>query len=983
MYVRLLGAVGAGSSADEVSVIHGTVGALVLAQLAMADGKYVTADSLIQATWSMPPVSARNAVQVAINRLRKQFGAQFIQAQRAGYALSSAGLEVDWTLAKDSLKASRDSAETHSWSKVLQMSEFGIQLFLADPMAGLRADMADLLRSEAAVLRCSLEQLKSTALIELGRSAQALEILRPLTAGAPLDEPLHVLLMRALAHDGHQAEALQIYQNLRLRLVMELGIDPAAATVQAYVSLLSPSEENTAGASFSDPHFSGPDSAAGGSETATLPQPMTPMYGRATELDQVTKALVSGHRLVTIVGPIGIGKSRLALEVAHQLMIRHPRPAALINMADLQTSPFTHSAIEVATEVRSRIDRVIDRNHRGWGRSLTSTGTLLLLDNVAPADRATAAAVTALLEIPGIDILLTCVGPLHLSAEYVIELPPLVADTQKSALRILLDQAAIRIDQGRTPRILHERIAGFASGIPLLLELLGSALAWRGADELSSELLTAGRAAGWLGYLHPALDRPERHRSFAAAVKALLVPTTEQQRIAIAALLLNAGEFDESAAAQMIVTADPTAEPRLVLSILLDLAILQRRRRPESITFRFLPAIRAGMLASGLIPLAPPAVHERHAQYHLARVLAPAERIPAASCNADLLRAMNWIWARDQASATEQIAPALFHWHRNSIIRPIEGKYVRHWVTTILHADRENQPARCHVAVVGLLDLLRWRDDEPGDLDRILTFVDPHPEQLCDPWLFRWVLAESEYWRIHPNADNADRSLGLLQNCHPTVLPEQVGLDLALLRWYRHADNEVQTRDLVLKLFRRWDSAHLFGTFADATHEVFRAFLGLGELELADRVLRSGAAGFPQQRVVRNPASHRREEPNEYRLRQAVDQGWMQVERGKAATAPRILHHVLESEAIAQYRLVTLVEAATVTGFGLAAAGRVEEAHAMATLAGRLVRPVLLDGYAEKKLSKLLSWAQVVPDDEKAVHQSAVKILRAATGLER
>src|SRR5690606_25863958 len=178
--------------------------------------------------------------------------------------------------------------------------------------------------TRAAVVR--LEELRLTALesraearLELGEHSLLVGELGDLVARHPLRERLRAAHMRALYRAGRQSEALAAYEELRERLAEELGLDPSPELAALHRAILT-----------QDPALNVPARR----RLSNLPASLSKLIGRGEALAEV-RALVREERLVTLTGTGGVGKTRLALEVAGELAEEFPDGAWLVELAPL------------------------------------------------------------------------------------------------------------------------------------------------------------------------------------------------------------------------------------------------------------------------------------------------------------------------------------------------------------------------------------------------------------------------------------------------------------------------------------------------------------------------------------------------------------------------------------------------------------------------------------------------------------------------
>jgi predicted ATPase len=263
----------------------------LIARLALAGGQPVSTTALAEAVWDgAPPADVANALQTLVSRARRALGgAGAVEQSAAGYRLAVAPGDVD-ALRFERLVAAGDVGEALALWRGPALADVG-------DLAGPFAHRLEELRLEATVTFLTRE-------LDEGRAAAHAGELGSLAAEHPLHEPLTGVLMRALAATGRQADALAAYAGLRTRLADELGLDPGPPLQAVHLEVLRG-------------EITGAPAPARGARS-NLRAPLTSFVGRQHEVAQVRKAL-NAHRLVTLVGPGGAGKTRLAAEVAAEL----------------------------------------------------------------------------------------------------------------------------------------------------------------------------------------------------------------------------------------------------------------------------------------------------------------------------------------------------------------------------------------------------------------------------------------------------------------------------------------------------------------------------------------------------------------------------------------------------------------------------------------------------------------------------------------
>jgi len=318
LYVR------AGTS--EVEIPRG-ISRRLLAALTVRAPETVSTDALGEALWGdSPPRNPANALQLQISHLRKALAASddgvlsAIVTRPGGYALDAAPEQIDArrfaALVHEAGEHAGDTTE--DVHEALALIDQALSLWRGEPLADLaEASFAAGDVTRLTELRWAATERRHDLLLALGRHGDAVGDIAPLVAQQPFRERLHEQLVLALYRCGRQAEALRAIASARQVLVDELGVDPGTALQELERQILAHDPrldwEHPPG---DDPDvFRGGASVGPGSRDAPLPVPLTPIIGRHTEIARV-RDLIRQHRMVTLTGPGGAGKSRLAVEVA-------------------------------------------------------------------------------------------------------------------------------------------------------------------------------------------------------------------------------------------------------------------------------------------------------------------------------------------------------------------------------------------------------------------------------------------------------------------------------------------------------------------------------------------------------------------------------------------------------------------------------------------------------------------------------------------
>ncbi len=334
MRIELLGTLEVRDDLGQAQVGGPRVRAL-LALLALDAGRVVPAASLIDRLWdSDPPDGARSALQSLVSRLRGALGDCWaqgaIESHPAGYRLVLGRGEVDALVFEElAVQGSRALAGGDP-ARASALLREALGLWRGPALAGLpetehiagMATRLEELRRGAVADRIEADLASAAASAAAALAAE----LRAIVAEDPLAERPRALLMRALYLAGRQADALAVYADARAQLADRLGVDPSPQLEQVYLGVLrqslpgGASEPGSAGditrtadrGAAAGPPSAAPPSAA---PAAGLHAPLTSFVDRDEQMARVAE-LTGQARLITLTGPGGVGKTRLAAEVA-------------------------------------------------------------------------------------------------------------------------------------------------------------------------------------------------------------------------------------------------------------------------------------------------------------------------------------------------------------------------------------------------------------------------------------------------------------------------------------------------------------------------------------------------------------------------------------------------------------------------------------------------------------------------------------------
>jgi predicted ATPase/DNA-binding SARP family transcriptional activator len=533
--------------------------------------------------------------------------------------------------------------------------------------------------------RAALTELHTALCLELaelhGDAPAAVVALQRALVADPLAEPAHRALMRLYTRTGRRQQALAQYQLLRRGLSAELAAEPDPATRALYQQLLAPTP-------------------APGARGGNLPSPLTSFVGRERERAEIAR-LLGRARLVTLTGPGGCGKTRLALEAAADALAQLPDGAWFVDLAGLGDPELVAQAAALALGVpipasRSTLEALVAH--------LATREALIVLDNCEHLIEACARLAEEVLRAgPGVRVLATSREPLRCADEVAWRVPSLA-----EAERLFCDRAAAArkgFDPADDAAGAVEEICRRLDGMPLAIELAAARAAALSLDQIAAhlgeslDLLGAGRRT--------ALTRQQTLRATIDWSHDLL---TAEERVLHRRLAVFAGGFTLEAAGE--VCADGAIARRRVVDLLARL-VEKSLVVADGERFRLLDTVRQYAAERLEAAAERDTVGLRHldwclalAEQHDPLAAGPRRSLQALESEHDNLRAgLAWALRRDPQAALRLATRLWRFWLDRGYFA--EGN---RWLQTTLAAAPEQTPLRVEALLAGAGLSLRLGD---------------------------------------------------------------------------------------------------------------------------------------------------------------------------------------------------------------------------------------------------------------------------------
>jgi predicted ATPase/DNA-binding SARP family transcriptional activator len=557
---------------------------VLLASLLLRRGRFASREELIEAIWGhRPPQSAVGSLHVYVHGLRRLVGAERIESRGTAYRIRLGPGELDLDGFEELVNQARRDLDARDAERAARVVEEALGLWRGPALGDLPSETLTAERAHLEELRLSALELQIDIDLARGKEDHVLARVWTLIAEHPYRERLREQQILGLYRAGRQKDALEAYQQAREVLVEELGIEPGPRLRELERAILR-QEPGLA------PLSSGPgpmDGQATPVGEVLLPSPPTRLIGRERELADVEVLFVhEGARLVSLTGPGGTGKTRLALAIAERLAARLPDGARFI---DLSAAPDPDLLLPMiageldAPEGHSPLESI--------AAQLRPLRTLLVLDNLEHLLPAAAAISDLLSAAPRLLILVTSRVRLRLRAEHEYPVPPLSPPQTDARFEDIARSDAVQLLVERTRAVNRShaltestapafaRICVRLDGLPLALELAASRMRTLAPEEVATSL---DRALELL--VEGPRDLPARQQTLRATIEWSDRQLGETEQRLFAELAVFAGSFYVED-----VVAVCGAESRGPLASLVECNLV---RQPESARFAMLQTIR-------------------------------------------------------------------------------------------------------------------------------------------------------------------------------------------------------------------------------------------------------------------------------------------------------------------------------------------------------------------------------------------------------
>jgi predicted ATPase/DNA-binding SARP family transcriptional activator len=666
----------------------------LLATLVAYEGESVSIPELLDALWGDdPPPSGPRTIQSYVSRLRKSLGREAIERTAAGYRLTVPEDDVD---ARRFLAALEDLP--HDSQMRLETIEEALSLWAGDPFEGM--DHLDFASRRLTETRMALSEERAKLLAQSGRVSEAIGVLEKIISEEEFRESTWIELSRVLAQAGRPADAIRALDRYR-SAIGDLGLEPSAVFLEAESELFAPDK--------------------GVSSERPIASTRSGFHGREREVERL-EAMLDEHRLATVVGPGGMGKTRLTIEVSSRL----ERRGWLIRLERASDNSDVTPMVLAELGVETRGDPTVS-----LVEAMRKNPGLLILDNCEHViDSAAKLADVMVRETPS-TVVATSREPLNVPGEALLHLGPLDAE---SARDLFVDRARqVSPDFDADPLQIDD-LCDRLDYMPLAIELAASRSRALGPGAISERL---DRGYGLLD--KPRRGEDSRYQTLGAMVDwsyGLLPPAT---RRVFERLSVFVGDFELDAASNVAGFGDVTAEDAVAhVADLVERSLLEPTAATG--TYRMLRIIKSFAARQ----LADTGDSRETRDRHMRQYVALAGRIGQGMMGEDELQ-----WVRLATRSAEDLGSAL-RWaaengHCDAIGAILEGTFqwfyhrqpltIMGWGDDVLEAT-EGHPAHAIAGAWAAQAALKR-----GEVGEALRIAEAATVEESPTSLFAWFIA--------------------------------------------------------------------------------------------------------------------------------------------------------------------------------------------------------------------------------------------------
>ena len=681
---------------DRPVVLGGHKQRALLAILLSQANQVVPKQRLLDLLWGEEALpSARHSLQVYISQLRKALTARqepgkaggALVSHPTGYLLRVDPGQLDLDRFQQLAQRAREAASSGDHQNAVLLLRDALGLWRGPAYADVSSEpfaFAESSRLNEMRLRAVEDRIEAD--LHLGKHADLIGELEALVAEHPLRERLAGQLMLALYRSGRQAEASNVFQRTRELLVDEQGMEPGVELQSILKRILNQDASLELVAKES-------------TRRSNLPQRLTRFVGRQEQIREVIKLLAS-YRLVTLTGAGGVGKTRLAIEVASTLQDEYADGAWMVELASLADGALVAQTTVSALGLTHAPGRTHLETLIGY---LRSRQLLLVLDNCEHLVEAVAELCEALLSAcPRLRLLATSRELLRVGGESGWRVPSLASPplrrvpkpaelTKFEAIELFCDRAAAAVASFTLDEINALQVVTVCSkldGIPLAIELAAARLRLLSLEQLVDRLedrlhiLTAGERSA-----------PPRQRTLRATIEWSHELLDDHERLLFERLSVFAGPFN-LAAAEAVAPGGAVESSQVidVLGRLADKSLLQVEHSVEEPQYRLLETLREfgreRLTSRGELE----AVQRRHAEFFCGLAERAREALMSGDQAAMLLRlessldnlraALSWASQDDPQLGLRGAAGLVMFWATKGLF--VEG---RRWLDLFLRVD--------------------------------------------------------------------------------------------------------------------------------------------------------------------------------------------------------------------------------------------------------------------------------------------------------